>query len=185
MEISEILFMHHGIKRVTVEEICQKANVSKMTFYKHFSNKIELFKYILNTWYEEFWGNADEIAAMDIPFTEKLESIFEWKLKLMGKMSTEFIEEFIYIDPELNEFMEEYYRKNYIRFRDLVVNWQKNGDIRSEMRPELFIAALNKFQELFSDDNLSKTYSDHIEFIRELHNVLFYGVLNRVVAENK
>ena len=185
VETSETLFMRHGVKRVTVEEICQKAMVSKMTFYKHFSNKIELVKYILNTWFEEFWGNADEIITTDIPFTEKVELIFEWKLKLMAKMSTEFIEEFIHVDPELKEFMGEYYQRNYKRFRDLVVDWQKNGDIRPEMRPELFIAAIDKFQELFNDDNLKKIYHDHIELIRELHNILFYGVLIRPGSENK
>jgi AcrR family transcriptional regulator len=177
--------MRYGIKRVTVEEICQKANVSKMTFYKYFRNKIELYKCILNTWFEEFWKNADEICAMDLPFTEKLESIFKWKLILMEKMSTEFIEEFITINPDLCEFMEDYYRKNYNRLLDLVAEWQKDGVIRSEMRPELFIAALNKFQELFSDDNLNKIYSDHIKFIKELHNLLFYGALNQTIVKHK
>ena len=38
------LFMRHGIRRVTVEEICSEANISKMTFYKYFKNKIELTK---------------------------------------------------------------------------------------------------------------------------------------------
>ena len=40
------LMMRHGIHRVTVEEICSDANISKMTFYKYFKNKIELTKSI-------------------------------------------------------------------------------------------------------------------------------------------
>lgn len=35
------LFWKHGVKRVTVEEICVQASVSKMTFYKFFMNKRE------------------------------------------------------------------------------------------------------------------------------------------------
>ena len=31
---AETLFRSHGIRRITVEEICQKAGVSKATFYK-------------------------------------------------------------------------------------------------------------------------------------------------------
>jgi AcrR family transcriptional regulator len=42
------LFWKHGFKRVSIEEVCREANVSKMTFYKHFKNKIELIKYLLN-----------------------------------------------------------------------------------------------------------------------------------------
>jgi AcrR family transcriptional regulator len=36
------LFFKHGTKRVTIEEICEKADVSKMTFYKFFRNKEDL-----------------------------------------------------------------------------------------------------------------------------------------------
>ena len=184
IETGEILFMRHGIKRVTVEEICRKSMVSKMTFYKHFSNKIELVKYILNAWHEEFWSNADEIFTKDIPFTEKVELMFDWKLKLMARMSNEFIDEFIHTDPELKGFMLEYYQRSYKRFRDLIVDWQKNGDIRTEIRPEFIIAFFDKMQEMFGDDNVRKLYSDSIEFILELHNLLFYGIVPRPDSEN-
>ena len=33
IKASRDLFMRYGIKRVTVEEICETAGVSKMTFY--------------------------------------------------------------------------------------------------------------------------------------------------------
>jgi AcrR family transcriptional regulator len=33
------LFSQFGTKRVTIEEICRTAGVSKVTFYKHFKNK--------------------------------------------------------------------------------------------------------------------------------------------------
>ena len=39
MSTGKDLFWKYGIRRVTVEEICEKSNVSKMTFYKYFPNK--------------------------------------------------------------------------------------------------------------------------------------------------
>ena len=33
------LFFKFGLRRVSVEEICIKASVSKMTFYRNFNNK--------------------------------------------------------------------------------------------------------------------------------------------------
>ena len=36
------LFWKHGIKRITVEEICSEAGISKMTFYRNFKNKVEI-----------------------------------------------------------------------------------------------------------------------------------------------
>ena len=80
VETSEILFKRFGIKRVTVEEICKKAGVSKMTFYKFFPNKIELVKYIWNNWYDEGYSKLDEINEMNIPITKKLPLMIEWKM---------------------------------------------------------------------------------------------------------
>jgi len=42
------LFWKFGFKRVTIEEVCKEAGISKMTFYKFFTNKIDLVKIIMN-----------------------------------------------------------------------------------------------------------------------------------------
>ena len=42
------LFWKFGFRRVTVEEICSEAGISKMTFYKYFSNKLDLVKRIMD-----------------------------------------------------------------------------------------------------------------------------------------
>lgn len=183
VETSEILFKRFGIKRVTVEEICQKANVSKMTFYKYFPNKVELVKYIWNQWYEEGIGKFDEINAMNIPVTEKLPLMIKWKMELISDMSMEFIEEYIHVSPELQKFMQEYLQKGYKHFSNYIVNWQKNGDIRPEIRPEFLIAVIDKLQEVFGNDNLRKLYNDHSEFVHELQKLFFYGIVPRPDSE--
>ena len=43
------LFFKYGLKKVTIEEICAEANVSKMTFYKYFPNKTALVKKVFDT----------------------------------------------------------------------------------------------------------------------------------------
>jgi AcrR family transcriptional regulator len=48
METARDLFWKHGLKRVSIEEICQKSGVSKMTFYRHFDNKTELAKAVFD-----------------------------------------------------------------------------------------------------------------------------------------
>ena len=47
VETATDLFMRYGVKRVTVEEICQTAKISKMTFYKYFKNKKVLAEHII------------------------------------------------------------------------------------------------------------------------------------------
>lgn len=177
LETAEALFLRHGIKRVTVEEICQKAGVSKMTFYKYFTNKIDLVKRIWNTWMQEARVKFEEINEIDIPFAEKIEQMFSWKIELLAKMSTEFIEEFLPIDIGVEE------TKQW--FLEFISEAEKRGDIRAAIRPELLMAVLDKFYELAQDEDLIRKYPSVIEFNRELKDLLWYGLLTRPVAEGK
>jgi AcrR family transcriptional regulator len=36
------LFWKHGLRRLLIEEVCKEAGISKMTYFKFLSNKIEL-----------------------------------------------------------------------------------------------------------------------------------------------
>ncbi|UCD39298.1 MAG: helix-turn-helix transcriptional regulator, partial [Fidelibacterota bacterium] len=78
MRTAEHLFSRFGARRVTVEEICREANVSKMTFYKYFPNKVELVRTIRDNWEEEGFMRFDEINAMDLPFPEKIDLMTRW-----------------------------------------------------------------------------------------------------------
>ncbi len=171
---AENLFNQHGIKRVTIEEICRKAGVSKMTFYKYFDNKMGLVKHIWDNWIEEGFNKLDEINAMDISFPEKIERMFEWKRAFTSKMSIEFIEDFLHIEGGVEKIRG--------RFFQFIIESQKKGDIRPEVRPEFIMAVLDKLYELARDENLMKKYPHFIEFNRELKDFLWYGLLPRESA---
>jgi AcrR family transcriptional regulator len=171
VETAETLFMRHGIKRITVEEICSKTGVSKMTFYKYFANKTALVKHLWSKWIEEGFEKLDEINATDIPFPEKIQVMFEWKSEFFSKISTEFIEDFLPI-----EFEQERIIQRFLRF---IVEAQRRGDIRPEIRPEFLMAVLEKLSELANDDDLRKKYPSFIEFNREVKDFFYFGILAR------
>lgn len=177
VETAEFLFTRHGIKRISVEEICRQAGVSKMTFYNYFANKTELVKYIWNSWMEEGFSRFEEINAMDMPFPEKLELMFAWKKELLSKMSTEFIEEVLPIDIEMESVMQ--------RFHTFIVEAQRKGDIRAEIHPEFLLAVLDKVYQLARDDDLRKGYPSIIEFNRELKDFFWFGVVARPQSEGE
>ena len=64
------LFMKYGIKRVSVQEICETAGVSKMTFYKHFKNKTDLAKALIERVMQTSMQQYNEIMAQDAPFID-------------------------------------------------------------------------------------------------------------------
>jgi AcrR family transcriptional regulator len=169
---AEELFFRFGIKRVTVEEICQKANASKMTFYRYFANKIDLVKYISYAWLEKGEQKLDEVMAMDIPFTEKLRIMLGYRLQVMATMSTEFIEEYMQLD--FYAPIQQAWLQRVVQF---LIEAQKEGHIRPEVRPEFILRVFNKLNELVEDEYLKSLYPNYVELSREVFNLLYYGIL--------
>lgn len=184
VETATELFTRFGIRRVTVEEICRKAGASKMTFYKYFPNKLELLKHIWNGWLDDGYRELDEINAMDTPFPEKLERIIEIKMALLSKWSHEFIAELVHSDPEIQEYIEHMKHENILRFMNFIGEAQEQGNIR-KMRPEFFMAMLEKMQEVFRDGQLRNLYPNDLEFIQEIQNFFFFGVLPAQTKESR
>jgi AcrR family transcriptional regulator len=170
------LFNRFGFRRVTVKEICRRAGTSKMTFYKHFANKLDIFKFVWNTLIDEAYNKVDEIDAMPIPFPEKLKLILEYKMSLMAQMSPELLEELLGGDPEILSFVDEIRRRSLRLFLEFAERAQERGDMR-KMRPELFLAVMQKVTEIANDAELRSAYPSPMDFVRELNDFIFYGLL--------
>jgi AcrR family transcriptional regulator len=183
VETASALFMKFGFRRITVEEICRKTGVSKMTFYKYFPNKMALLKNIWNGMVDAGYKKLFEIDAKDMPFPEKMQRMIEYKIELGSQMNREFLDEMLGAVPEMKDFWDEIQAKSYRLFMDFVTRAQERGDIR-EMRPEFFLAVLNKLHELILDQNLRNIYPDYSEFIREVNSFFFFGILPAKNQEN-
>jgi len=182
VDAAAALFRRFGVRRVTVEEICREAGASKMTFYKYFPNKMELLKHIWELWINDGYARLEEIDAMDIPFSAKLQKIIEYKSEQLARMSHVYIDEVLHSEPDMMEFIHDAQTKNLSLFMEFLKKAQARGDMRP-MRPELILAVLDKLNEVARDESLIELYTDHIEFIREIQLFLFYGILP--AQENK
>ena len=179
LQTAESLFVRHGIKRVTVEEICLKAGVSKMTFYKYFKNKQDLVGRILTSWFDEWHRKLDEVDALECPFPEKASTMMEYKLNLARKFSPEFIEDFYHLDADLNSFLEEWYRAAYGRLREFFTKAQGEGIIRPDIKPEFIMYIVDRLNEMFGDKRLADLYPNYGELTREMFNFFYNGILSQ------
>src|SRR5687768_14679634 len=66
------LFSSHGVEKVSVDEIARKANVSKVTIYKHFHSKEELQREVVSLYSTKVFAAAEEMLVSDLDFLEKL-----------------------------------------------------------------------------------------------------------------
>ncbi len=177
IETGKGLFMLHGIKRVTIEEICIKAGASKMTYYKYFANKVELAKHVWRNLQDEGYNKLDEIDAMELPLPEKIQLMFDWKREFAANISDDFIKEIIPLQVDV-----EGYRKKFMRF---IMDAQKRGEVRAGVRPEFIIAVLDKLNELISDEALISRYPSLIEFNREFKDFFWFGLYAQTDPERK
>lgn len=186
MVTAKALFWKHGIRRITIEEICREAQVSKMTFYNYFPNKTELVKAIFLRISESSAKKFEEITASDAPFTEKISQLILLKLNASKDISTELIKD-IYQNPslELAQFMDELKEQNlglFIRFFD---QSQKSGSIRKDIKIEFLLAYLNQSTELMENRELLSKYEHPHDLIMELTRFIFYGLMPKNSVHEK
>ncbi len=175
------LFFRFEIKRVTVEEICKEANVSKMTFYKHFSNKIELAKEIIHTIVAESLIQYRELMdRTDISFEEKVRQTIQMKMDGTSEISEAYFDDYlIHSDPDLAAFIQAESGKVLFEILNDYVEAQKRGEMRQDIKPEFILFFLNHILDLAKDEKLLRIYEHPQKLIMELVNFFFYGIMNR------
>jgi AcrR family transcriptional regulator len=180
IDASRKLFMRYGIKRVSVEEICRTADVSKMTFYKHFKNKNDLVLRLLKEDFASGTSRYRSIMDQDISFENKAKQLIQMKLDQTEDMSQEMMIDIIHSPiPEVAEFFQETKQRNFKMLLEDFAGAQEKGDIRKDVKLEFMLYILNLMIEMAEDERLVGLYSSPKELTSELINFFFYGILAR------
>ncbi len=171
------LFWKYGIKRVAVEEICQRAKVSKMTFYKYFKNKKALAHYILEITVGAALKAYEELIARDCSFTEKVNQMLKMKLEGTKDISQEFMLD-IYqnADLGLKPYMEEQGKKSLALTIKFLLDSQKKGDIRQDIKIDFILYYFNQMLVMTTDADLLTKYEKPQDLIMEATEFFFYGI---------
>lgn len=172
------LFWKYGFKRVSVEEVCLKANVSKMTFYRVFPNKTELAKTVFDQVFDENVLHFKSIMADNTSTSEKLNKMLLMKLESTNDISKEFLQDF-YGNQEFG--ISAYIDEKYKSFWDEAVNEfkiaQEKGIFRKDFKPEFFLMLSEKVGEMVNNESMLKLYNSPQELVLEIVNIFTYGIL--------
>ena len=174
------LFFRHGIKRVTIEEICQKAGVSRMMFYRYFRNKDAIAMHILDQLFSDAWSKFDEILAEDIPFEEKIRQIAVVKMEMVDEYSMEFLNELLADeDSECGKFLIQKRKESYEFTRKIYTDAQERGDIRKDIKIDFIMFVMEHVPEIIKDERVQSMYPDMSQLVHDMFALLFYGMLSR------
>ncbi|MDD3877214.1 MAG: TetR/AcrR family transcriptional regulator [Bacteroidales bacterium] len=177
LDAAHELFFKHGFRRVSIDEICQKAGVSKMTFYRFFPNKFELAKTIFRNITEEGKINFKNLLMSEITPPEKMKRILLLKSDGTKNVSKEFMSDFyLGAQTELKIFVE---KQSEDMWQAMQADWkqaQEQGFFRKDINPEFILSASRKLMELFNDEKIIEMYDTPQDFIMELANFFAYGI---------
>jgi AcrR family transcriptional regulator len=177
---AKTLFWKHGIRRVSIEEICEEADVSKMTCYKYFSNKTAIAQYLIEDMFETGIIAYKEIYKSDIPYEEKVKKMLDLKMSNAHEMSQELVEDiYKFQDEELYTIIENIKKRMFDIYLEDFRESQKLGEIRADVKPEFILYFLSHLTEMFTDPKLVAIYKNPEQMIVEVLSFFFYGIMPR------
>jgi len=178
LDAAKSLFWKYGIAKVTVEEICVRAKVSKMTFYRKFDNKIQVAEKALIQLAEKGLSDYRQIMDAAIPFNEKMQRLVQLEHDSSENLSEEFLGD-IYgaKNPRLKNILEEYQKKSSQELHKDLSEAQKNGEIRQDLKIDFVIYMINSLNEKLLDKRLTSMFGTTQELAVELINFVFYGIM--------
>jgi len=173
------LFYKYEFRKVTVEDICREANVSKMTFYKFFPNKIAVSKKMIDDMFGKAMEDFDKMMSSDILFAEKMKQIVLMKVN-RAKDSEMVIVKNIYTEsePEISEYIQYWIQKGLDFTKKHFLIAQQNGDMRNDISIDLIMIAIDKMQDIAKDERIFKIYDKTLDFAVELTKLFMYGITN-------
>ncbi len=179
LKSSKKLFWKHGIKRVTVEEICENANVSKMSFYRHFKNKDAIAEALIDQVFNKSMKRYNAIMQSDDNFRIKVDKIVKLKYEDVQGISEEFIKDIYKKDDSLlSKKMDSLSQQSLKKVKQDFLLAQQKGEIRSDLNIDFMMYMLNDLNTKLFDKELIKYYKTEEALIMELTNFFFYGIFS-------
>jgi AcrR family transcriptional regulator len=75
-EVALELFRRQGVDATTVEEICEKADIAKGTFFNYYARKEAVFGYLSESWVAEAEVKIGEVLSKGAPAFKKIRDVF-------------------------------------------------------------------------------------------------------------
>ena len=184
LEKSEELFWKYGYSAVTIDQIANEAGISKMTIYKHFHSKEDLFIKVFTRNLEYYLDKIKKTLAEKYHTVEKIEFIYNYTMELAKE----------YPDILLRDIIEKksiYERVSAIKLEKGLPIWQfilEDGINKGEIRKldlnfisQLLMNLPNVFKSL---DFLSEK-SEMIKFYENYMDFIKYGLLGGIVNQQR
>ena len=184
IEAAQELFFKYGVARVTVEEICKTSKISKMTFYKYFSDKWDIAKAVLDYLINEGLKAYYHLIEEPIPFDQKVEQVLMLSDSQVHALGSAYLNDLMKPDSPLYEYFTEQQKK----MRELSVEFlqqaQEKGLINNEIKIPVALFMLDRLSELLNEPGFIQIIPDIEERAAEIAKFFFHGFARTSVKKD-
>jgi AcrR family transcriptional regulator len=175
------LFKAYGFKKVSINDIARKADVSQVTIYNHFGSKDGLVREVVKTEFQSMLERYREIMKEERPFLEKLEIIIFDKTNIASQYQGEWIQTVLQGDPESKQFIESLWQQEVVQLTvDFLNDGKRQGYVNPEMSHEAIMLYLEIWRKgVFASADLLANLGRDVKLFRELNHLILYGLLGR------
>ena len=175
------LFWKYGIKRVTIEEICREASVSKMTFYRNFTDKNDLAERVLEKFIRHSLAGYKQIMSQASNFEERVATIIQYKYENTVGISNEFITDIFQdhhtgLQKQLGQYQTIINKAIIKDFKKA----RKEGLINPELKSGFILYILNDLNKKLVDNDLADIFPNKNDLVTNLTSFFFHGILKGV-----
>ena len=172
------LFWKHGFKKVSIDEICKKANVSRKTFYTFYENKSALVILLMKKMTDEAFLESRKIIEGEGTFAEKVEKSLNLKLERNKNMSIEFVADFY--NPDSTDILDCFnliIKDSMSMLTEFLRKAQSTGEMNPDLNLNYVLWLMQKQIEFCSSPELMSMFPDVDTITKQLTQSLIYGIL--------
>jgi AcrR family transcriptional regulator len=171
------LFSLHGVNNTSIAKVAEKAGVAPATVYNYFGTKDQLVKNTVIYFIEKKWDSLKRILDSDMPFPELLEHIVFTREELTDKISLDFINELINVNPddEMKKYIDEFYHNRFPgAIHQFIDKGRTEGFIHKELSNDAVMLYLEMYRDAAHRPNLLSNKNKNL--LKELYSMMLYGL---------
>lgn len=176
LRTAEDLFMRFGYDRVTVEEICREAKVSKVTFYKYFSNKFAVLEDYMTTRLTLGMKTFERIKNADASLQEKMQAFIAMKESAVSHFTPVFMHSLMSADEAIVDLMNRWTAMSTEAMRSFFADAQSKGEIHPSYSVDFLLHIWMVLGADARSEAMMAMYGDDmVKLSKDFLNFLFYG----------
>lgn len=172
------MILRYGLRGLTMDDLATDLGMSKKTLYKSFPSKNQLISEIVDRIVENEKRIFEEEVSKRDTWFEKLEMMLT--IYTLEDIPYRLVDELYRYFPKEKEKIEDLADFRQAMILPLLVQGQKDGDIRPDLDPEIISLVLHKLFVDLTDPKILDRHEHTVkQLLEQMKRLFFYGILER------